>query len=83
MGTHTLDELLRLYTLEKITVEQAMGQVLQHLQQITATLQEMDAAQQRMEQLEQEIKRLKAFVGMEEERKGKKKGASYHNESED
>ena len=63
MGTHTLAELIRLYTLEKITLEQTIGQVLQHLV-------EMNAVLLRLEKLEQEIERLKAFVGMEEETKG-------------
>ena len=65
-----------LYTLEKITVEQTLGQILQHLQEINTNLQELNAAQQRMEELEREIKRLKAFVGMEEETKGKRKEKS-------
>lgn len=73
MGTHTLEELLRLYTLEKITVEQTMGQVLQHLQQISAHIKELYTTRRRMEELEREIERIKAFVGMEDEAKGKKK----------
>jgi len=66
MGTHTLDELIRLYTLEKITVEQTTGQILQHLQRVSAAFD-------RMWELEQEIKRIKAFIGMEEESAPKKK----------
>ena len=38
MGTLNADELLRLYTLEKITADQAIGHLLQHLVQIYAAL---------------------------------------------
>jgi len=41
MGSHSLDKLMRLYTLETITVEQMMGQVLQHLQRIEAAFNNM------------------------------------------
>jgi len=57
MGTHSLDELLRLYTLEKITVELTLGQVLQHLQRINANLQRIDAAVDNMARLEHDAQR--------------------------
>ena len=63
MGMHSIDELIRLYTLEKITLEQTTGQILQHLQKMNESLE-------RMWKLEQEIERVKAFVGMEEGTKG-------------
>jgi len=66
MGTHTLDELIRLYTLEKITVEQTTGQILQHLQRVSAAFD-------RMWELEQDAQRIKAFIGIEEESTSKKK----------
>ena len=56
MGTVTPDELLRLYTLELITVEQAVGHIVQNLAQIKKSL----------ETLRGDVNRLKVFTGMEE-----------------
>jgi hypothetical protein len=65
MGTVTPEELLRLYTLEQITLEQAMGYALQNLVRMQAMLESLSETQF-------DVERLKAFTGMEE-RKGKKK----------
>ena len=66
MGTMTPSELLRLYTLEKITDQQAIGYMLQNQVLLHAALETID-------KMKQDIERLKAFVGMEPEAKPKKK----------
>ena len=66
MGTMTPSELLRLYTLEKITDQQAIGYALQNLVTLYAALETID-------KMRLDIERLMAFVGMEPEAKGKKK----------
>ena len=78
MGTMTPSELLRLYTLEKITDQQAIGYMLQNLVLLHAALETI-------EKMKQEIERLKAFTGMEAESKPKKKEKQKgdDNESED
>ena len=75
MGTVTPTELLRLYTLEQITLEQAMGYALQNLVLLYEALETID-------RMKSDIERMKAFMGMEEERKGKKRRED-DNESED
>jgi hypothetical protein len=76
MGTITPAELLRLYTLEKITDQQALGHVLQNLVRMQATLEALSG-------VEFKVDRLIAFTGMETEEKPKKKEKGYDNESED
>ena len=63
MGTVTPDELLRLYTLEEITTEQAVGHIVQNLPRIQKLL---EALRKELETLRKEAERLKAFVGMGE-----------------
>ena len=63
MGTVTPDELLRLYTLEEITTEQAVGHIVQNLAQIKKSLETL---RKELETLKKEDERLKAFVGMGE-----------------
>ena len=74
MGTVNPRELLRLYTLGKITLEQAMGYALQNLVMLYQTLETID-------RMKIDIERMKAFMGMEET-KGKKQRED-DNESED
>jgi len=62
MGTVTPDELLRLYTLEKITIEMSIGHILQNL----VILQK---AMERVGELERDVERLVAFTGMDVEGK--------------
>jgi len=66
MGTITPAELLRLYTLEKITDQQAIGHMLQNLVRIHALVESQS-------NMQFDVERLKAFVGMEPESKPKKK----------
>ena len=66
MGTMTPSELLRLYTLEKITDQQAIGYALQNLVTLYAALETID-------KMRLDIERLMAFVGMEPEGKKKEK----------
>ena len=76
MGTMTPQELLRLYTLEKITDQQTIGYMLQNLVLLHAALETID-------KMKRDIERLKAFVGMEPEAKKKEKHKGDDNESED
>jgi hypothetical protein len=66
MGAMTPQELLRLYTLEQITLEQAMGYALQNLVRMQA---ELDA----LSKVEFKVERLIAFTGMAPEDRPKKK----------
>jgi hypothetical protein len=66
MGTMTPQELLRLYTLEKITDQQALGHMLQNLVRMQAELEALSETRF-------DVERLKAFTGMEPEDKPKKK----------
>jgi len=66
MGTMTPAELLRLYTLEKITDQQAIGHMLQNLVRIHALVESQSNTQF-------DVERLKAFVGMETEQEAKSK----------
>jgi len=67
MGTMTPAELLRLYTLEKITDQQAIGHMLQNLVKLYTLLESQSDTKL-------DVERLKAFVGMEQsESKAKKK----------
>jgi hypothetical protein len=66
MGTITPAELLRLYTLEQITDQQALGHVLQNLVRMQATLEALSG-------VEFKVDRLIAFMGMEPEPKKKEK----------
>jgi len=66
MGTMTPAELLRLYTLEKITDQQAIGHMLQNLVRIHALVESQG-------NMQFDVERLKAFVGMETEQEAKSK----------
>jgi len=65
MGTRPFDELLALYSREEITPEQALGYILQNLVQMQKSI---DKQRLEIEALKEEVERLKAFVGMEEDR---------------
>lgn len=75
MGTVNPRELLRLYTLEKITLEQAVGYALQNLVILYEALETID-------KMRLDIERMKAFMGMEEETNGRRRRED-DNESED
>ena len=60
MGTVTPAELLRLYTLEKITIEMSIGHILQNLVILHKALESVA-------QLERDVERLVAFTGMDAE----------------
>ena len=74
MGTMTPAELLRLYTLEKITPEQTIGHILQNLVTLYAELETND-------NMKHDIERLKAFVGMEPDKPKKKEKREDHGET--
>jgi len=57
MDTQPPDELLRRYSRGDLTVEQAVGHILQNMVEM----------QKSIEELWKEIKRLKVFVGMQDE----------------
>jgi chromosome segregation ATPase len=42
MGFHELEKLIVLWETEQITIEQAIGQILQHLREIKARMRELE-----------------------------------------
>jgi hypothetical protein len=62
MGTQPPNELLPLYSREEISVEQAVGHILQNLVEMQKSNEEL---RKELEALKKENARLRAFVGMD------------------
>lgn len=70
MGTMSPKELLKKWELEEITVEMAIGHILQHLVKILATLETIKIT---LRQLRTDVDSLIAHTGMKPHQTGKKK----------
>ena len=70
MGTITPDELLKLWKLEKVTVEMAIGHILQNLIKVHAATETLDTS---LYGLRGDVDALMAHAGIEPRSQGKRK----------